>query len=114
MEKDNRDILVKTYLNKKEAERLDYLCEKTQKGKSSLMRFLLWATVLKEAPHVDYPAVLRKLRKIGTDVEKLIMLAKKKNGITDEEFRECMMNLKNTEDYLIDCFTVKEGDNVWQ
>ena len=105
MTKSNHSIVVKAYLNEEENEKLRELSRITRLSKSKVIRLLITMTKLKEAPHVDYPKLIRELRAIGNNLNQLLVIARGKGWSNQKEISSVLSSVIETENKIVSEFT---------
>jgi hypothetical protein len=114
MTKCNHSIVVKAYLNEDENEKLKELSRRTGLSKSKVIRELISITKLKEAPHVDYPKLIRELRAIGNNLNQLLVIARGKGWSNQKEISSVLSSVIETENKIVNEFTSGKDEVPWR
>ena len=84
----NRTHLVKAYLNDSEYERFCRMAEATNNTNSNLVRRLLQTSVFVEFPPAEYWEIIKKLDRIGNNLNQLAQSAYSLGFIDEPEYRK--------------------------
>ncbi|MBQ9914412.1 MAG: hypothetical protein IJO73_09315 [Clostridia bacterium] len=114
MEKKNHDVIVKTYLNKTEYEKLCELSRATGVSKSKVIRLLITMCRLKEAPPTDYPKLIRELRAVGNNLNQLLVVTRARGWNNQKEISSALDSILETENKIVSEFTSEKDEVPWQ
>ncbi len=102
-----RPFKVMVYFNEEEYNRLNELAEKTNLGKSNLVRYLLQGYEPMEAPPVDYRYLILELRRIGNNINQILYLARQNGFLNPRELKQHLNELHIIEDKMHKDFDFK-------
>lgn len=114
MEKNNHNYLVKAYLNKDEFEKLNYLSAQTKMSRSKIIRALINFSRLKTAPPVDYGKLIREIRIVGNNLNRLLLVATTKGWGNVKEINETLLSIRDAEKNILSEFASGKDEVPWQ
>ena len=109
----SRNIQVKFYLNDKEFQHLNELCEKVKLSKAQLIRFLLLSYKPIVPPPIEYKKLITEMRMIGNNINQLLVIARSNGVLNATALEKHLTALDDIEDKMRDAFNFKKRDNRW-
>ena len=87
---------------------LDTLTRKARKAglsREGYCRRILNESVVKENPPVDVPALIREVRRVGSNIDQLLLIARAKNWLSVKELEKVLESNRATERLIADTYT---------
>ena len=87
---------------------LDALTKKVRKSglsREGFSRRILNGTVVKENPPADVPMLIREVRRVGYNIDQLLMIARSKNWLSAKELEKALESNRATEKLIVDTYT---------
>lgn len=91
-----RDVHVQLWLNQKEAEALSRNAERCRLTQSAYLRHLIMGYIPREAPPLDYHAMMRQIFHAGRSLNQIAIKAHVLNVIDAQRYDESVRMLENT------------------
>ena len=90
-----RDVHVQLWLNQREAETLSHNAERCRLSQSAYLRHLIMGYVPREAPPLDYRAMMRQIFHAGRSLNQIAIKAHVLNVIDARRYDESVRMLEN-------------------
>lgn len=94
-------------LNDKENERLEFISTTTRLTKSELLRQLLMSCEVREAAPIEYHRLIREVRIVGNNINRLLMIANAGGYHNTSEIQNALEQLREVEQLIRAEFTKK-------
>ena len=110
MRKRNNQINVR--LNDSELKKLNKKALKSGMSREKFLRNLIAGAEIKPAPPVDFANLIREVRRLGNNVNRLINFANSKGYVNKIEITNTLTQLDNLEKTMWQAF--KPGEALWR
>lgn len=87
---------------------LDALTKKSRKAglsREGYCRRILNGAVVKEAPPAEVPMLIREVRRVGYNIDQLLMIARTKNWLIVKELEKALESNRAMEKLIVDTYT---------
>ena len=87
---------------------LDALTKKSRKAglsREGYCRRILNGAVVKENPPADVPTLIREVRRVGYNIDQLLMIARSKNWLSAKELEKALESNRAAEKLIVDTYT---------
>ena len=87
---------------------LDALTKKSRKAglsREGYCRRILNGAVVKEAPPAELPLLIREVRRVGYNIDQLLMIARTKNWLIVKELEKALESNRVVEKLIVDTYT---------
>ena len=87
---------------------LDALTKKSRKAglsREGYCRRILNGAVVKENPPADVPMLIREVRRVGYNIDQLLMIARSKNWLSVKELEKALESNRAVEKLIVDTYT---------
>ncbi len=87
---------------------LDALTKKSRKAglsREGYCRRILNGAVVKEAPPAELPLLIREVRRVGYNIDQLLMIAHTKNWLIAKELEKALESNRAVEKMIVDTYT---------
>ena len=87
---------------------LDALTKKARKSglsREGFSRRILNGAVVKENPPADVPVLIREVRRVGCNIDQLLMIARTKNWLSVKELEKALEGNRAAEKLIVDTYT---------
>ena len=87
---------------------LDALTKKARKSglsREGFSRRILNGAVVKENPPADVPMLIREVRRVGYNIDQLLMIARSKNWLSVKELEKALESNRAAEKLIVDTYT---------
>ena len=87
---------------------LDALTKKARKSglsREGYCRRILNGAVVKEAPPAEVPMLIREVRRVGCNIDQLLMIARTKNWLVVKELEKVLESNRAMEKLIVDTYT---------
>ena len=87
---------------------LDALTKKSRKAglsREGYCRRILNGAVVKEAPPAEVPMLIREVRRVGYNIDQLLMIARTKNWLVVKELEKALESNRAVEKLIVDTYT---------
>ena len=87
---------------------LDTLTKKARKSglsREGFSRRILNGAVVKENPPADVPMLIREVRRVGYNIDQLLMIARTKNWLSAKELEKALESNRAAEKLIVDTYT---------
>ena len=87
---------------------LDALTKKSRKAglsREGYCRRILNGAVVKEAPPAEVPMLIREVRRVGCNIDQLLMIARTKNWLVVKELEKALEDNRAVEKMIVDTYT---------
>ena len=87
---------------------LDALTKKSRKAglsREGYCRRILNGAVVKEAPPAELPLLIREVRRVGYNIDQLLMIARTKNWLVVKELEKALESNRAVEKLIVDTYT---------
>ena len=87
---------------------LDALTKKARKSglsREGFSRHILNGAVVKENPPADVPVLIREVRRVGYNIDQLLMIAHSKNWLSAKELEKALESNRAAEKLIVDTYT---------
>ena len=91
-----RDVHVQLWLNQKEAETLSLNADRCRLTQSAYLRHLIMGYVPREAPPLDYRAMMQQIYHVGRSLNQIAAKAHVLNVVDTQRYDESVRMLENT------------------
>jgi len=91
-----RDVHVQLWLNQREAETLSHNAERCRLSQSAYLRHLIMGYVPREAPPLDYRAMMQQIYHVGRSLNQIATKAHVLNVIDAQRYDESIHMLEKT------------------
>lgn len=95
---------IKVRLTQKEFERLNELVTATGLSREQFVRELLSGAKVKEKPPAEYGEILRELRRIGSNINQLLIKSRVLGFIDQPMLKESVNSIRKMDDIFTDSF----------
>ena len=88
---------------------LDALTKKARKSglsREGYSRRILNGSVVKENPPVDVPALIREVRRVGSNIDQLLLIARTKGWLSAKELEKALESNRAMERRIADAYTM--------
>lgn len=100
-----RNCRVEIYFTKTELEALTKKVRKAGLSREGYCRRILNESVVKENPPADVPMLIREVRRIGCNIDQLLMIARTKNWLIVKELEKALESNRAMEKLIVDTYT---------
>ena len=101
----NRRHRIVFYLNDAEFECLKRKVAKTSLSRESFIRAAINGIQVKEAPPAEIPRFIREIRRIGSNINQLLMIANAKGLMDVPRLRQAISELRDVEKLIVTTYT---------
>ena len=87
---------------------LDALTKKSRKAglsREGYCRRILNGAVVKEAPPAELPLLIREVRRVGYNIDQLLMIARTKKWLIAKELEKALESSRAVEKLIVDTYT---------
>ena len=87
---------------------LDALTKKSRKAglsREGYCRRILNGAVVKENPPVDVPTLIREVRRVGYNIDQLLLIARAKNWLSAKDLEKALESNRAAEKLIVDTYT---------
>ena len=87
---------------------LDTLTKKSRKAglsREGYCRRILNGAVVKENPPADVPVLIREVRRVGYNIDQLLLIARARNWLSAKELEKALENNRRAEKLIVDTYT---------
>ena len=87
---------------------LDALTKKSRKAglsREGYCRRILNGAVVKENPPADVPTLIREVRRVGYNIDQLLLIARARNWLSAKELEKALESNRRTEKLIMDTYT---------
>ena len=87
---------------------LDDLTKKARKtglSREGYCRRILNGAVVKENPPADVPMLIREVRRVGYNIDQLLLIARTKNWLSVKELEKALESNRRAEKLIVDTYT---------
>ena len=87
---------------------LDALTRKSRKAglsREGYCRRILNGAVVKENPPADVPMLIREVRRVGYNIDQLLLIARAKNWLSAKELEKALESNRVAEKLIVDTYT---------
>ena len=87
---------------------LDALTKKSRKAglsREGYCRRILNGAVVKENPPADVPMLIREVRRVGYNIDQLLMIVRSKNWLSVKELEKALESNRAAEKLIVDTYT---------
>ena len=99
MRKRNHRIVF--YLNDKEFEAFEKKAKRTSRSKEAFIRQAIQEVSIKELPPVDLHKLIWEIRRVGNNIDQILMFANSKGILTIPDLRKAIDDLRETEKLIV-------------
>ena len=88
--------------------KLDTLTKKSRKAglsREGYCRRILNGAVVKEHPPADVPMLIREVRRVGYNIDQLLLIARARNWLSAKELEKALENNRRAEKLIVDTYT---------
>ena len=96
---------VEIYFTKTELETLTKKVRKSGLSREGYCRRILNGAVVKEAPPAELPLLIREVRRVGYNIDQLLMIARTKNWLVVKELEKALESNRAVEKLIVDTYT---------
>ena len=100
-----RNCRVEIYFTKTELETLTKKVRKSGLSRDGYCRRILNGAVVKEAPPAELPLLIREVRRVGYNIDQLLMIARTKNWLVVKELEKALESNRAVEKLIVDTYT---------
>ena len=100
-----RNCRVEIYFTKTELETLTKKVRKSGLSREGYCRRILNGAVVKEAPPAELPLLIREVRRVGCNIDQLLMIARTKNWLVVKELEKALESNRAVEKLIVDTYT---------
>ena len=100
-----RNCRVEIYFTKTELENLTKKVRKSGLSREGYCRRILNGAVVKEAPPAEVPMLIREVRRVGYNIDQLLMIARTKNWLVVKELEKALESNRAVEKLIVDTYT---------
>ncbi len=105
----NRNNQINVRLNDNELQRLNKQVVKSGMSKEKFLRNLIAGAEIKPAPPVDFMNLIREVKRLGSNVDRLLHYANGKGYVSKKELTETLTELDNLEKTMWQVFKPGEA-----
>ena len=87
---------------------LDALTKKSRKAglsREGFCRRILNGAVVKENPPADVPTLIREVRRVGYNIDQLLLIARAKNWLSAKDLEKALESNRAAEKLIVDTYT---------
>ena len=87
---------------------LDALTKKSRKAglsREGFCRRILNGAVVKENPPADVPTLIREVRRVGYNIDQLLLIARARKWLSAKELEKALESNRRTEKLIMDTYT---------
>ena len=87
---------------------LDALTKKSRRAglsREGYCRRILNGAVVKESPPADVPMLIREVRRVGYNIDQLLLIARAKNWLSAKELEKALESNRAAEKLIVDTYT---------
>ena len=87
---------------------LDALTKKARKAglsREGFSRRILNGAVVKENPPADVPMLIREVRRVGYNIDQLLLIARAKNWLSTKDLEKALESNRRAEKLIVDTYT---------
>ena len=91
---------------------LDALTKKARKAglsREGFSRRILNGAVVKENPPTDVPTLIREVRRMGYNIDQLLLIARARNWLSVKELEKALESNRRAEKLIVDTYTTPSG-----
>ena len=96
---------MKIRFTKDELESLTKKSRKAGLSREGYCRRILNGAVVKEAPPAEVPLLIREVRRVGYNIDQLLMIARTKNWLIAKELEKALESNRAVEKLIVDTYT---------
>lgn len=100
-----RNCRVEIYFTKTELEVLTKKVRKAGLSREGYCRRILNGAVVKENPPAEVPLLIREVRRVGYNIDQLLMIARTKNWLIVKELEKALESNRAVEKLIVDTYT---------
>ena len=100
-----RNCRVEIYFTKTELETLTKKVRRSGLSREGYCRRILNGAVVKEAPPAEVPMLIREVRRVGYNIDQLLMIARTKNWLIVKELEKALESNRAVEKLIVDTYT---------
>ena len=100
-----RNCRVEIYFTKTELEALTKKVRKAGLSREGYCRRILNGAVVKEAPPAEVPMLIREVRRVGYNIDQLLMIARTKKWLIAKELEKALESSRAVEKLIVDTYT---------
>ena len=100
-----RNCRVEIYFTKTELETLTKKVRRSGLSREGYCRRILNGAVVKEAPPTELPLLIREVRRVGYNIDQLLMIARTKNWLVVKELEKALESNRAVEKLIVDTYT---------
>ena len=100
-----RNCRVEIYFTKTELETLTKKVRRSGLSREGYCRRILNGAVVKEAPPAELPLLIREVRRVGYNIDQLLMIARTKNWLVVKELEKALESNRAVEKLIVDTYT---------
>ena len=101
-----RNCRVEIYFTKTELETLTKKVRKSGLSREGYCRRILNGAVVKEAPPAEVPMLIWEVRRVGYNIDQLLMIARTKNWLVVKELEKALESNRAVEKLIVDTYTI--------
>ena len=103
MKKRNCGMMLR--FNKGELDALTKKARKAGLSREGFSRRILNGAVVKENPPADVPILIREVRRVGYNIDQLLLIARARNWLSVKELEKALESNRRTEKIIVDTYT---------
>ena len=103
----NRNYCVSVRFNKDELEALTEKVSKSHLSRESFIRAAVAGKEVKEGPTADVPALIQEVRRVGSNLNQILMRANSIGLLDVPRLRKDMADLRTVEKMIVDAYTMQ-------
>ena len=87
---------------------LDALTRKSRKAglsREGYCRRILYGAVVKEAPPAEVPLLIREVRRVGYNIDQLLLIARARNWLSTKDLEKALESNRRAEKLIVDTYT---------
>ena len=100
-----RTLEIKIRFTKGELDALTKKARKSGFSREGFSRRILNGAVVKEAPPAEVPMLIREVRRVGCNIDQLLMIARTKNWLVVKELEKVLESNRAMEKLIVDTYT---------
>lgn len=100
-----RNCRVEIYFTKTELEALTKKVRKAGLSREGYCRRILNGAVVKENPPAEVPLLIREVRRVGYNIDQLLIIARTKNWLIAKELEKALEDNRAVEKMIVDTYT---------
>ena len=102
-----RNCRVEIYFTKDELETLTKKVRKTNLSREGFCRQVLNAAEVKEAPPADVPMLIREVRRVGYNIDQILLIARVQGLVDVPRLRKALEDNRAVEKLIMDTYTME-------